>query len=205
MRLHAQICLGWMLIPVLGGCQCQEAPTAWETFEGENGLMGFRNSRGEIVIAAQFIHADPFDEEGLASVRRERGWTWIDRNGKALVAEALTYDIGPDPFVEGLARFVEHDRVGFFDRTGRVVIPARYDYAYAMHQGLAVFCTGCKRQYHGEHYRMVDGRWGMVDRAGLEIVAANYDEILPAGEAGYTAARDGRKLRLDSRGQELPQ
>ncbi|MGH8528978.1 MAG: WG repeat-containing protein [Nevskiales bacterium] len=191
-----------LLSCTLAACLCGEAPSAWVTFEGENGLMGYQSRRGETLIPPQFIHADPFGADGLASVRREQGWTWIDRHGKPLVEQALEFDIAPDPFAEGLARFLEREKVGFFDRRGRIVIPARYDFAYPMQQGFAVFCFNCKREYHGEHYRMAGGRWGLVKRDGKEVVAPIYDEILPAGDSGYSALRSGRRLRLNARGEE---
>lgn len=196
----------WLVPATLlgAGISCAAAPSRWETFEGDNGLMGYRTEEGEVVIPPRFVHADLFGDDGLASVLRESGWTWIDESGNPLVETALTFDIGPDPFVEGLARFSEEGRVGFFDKKGRVVIPARYDFAYEMSDGLAVFCQGCTREYHGEHYRMVGGQWGMIDREGRDVVAATYDEILPSGDQGYIAVRGTRTVRLDREGREVP-
>ncbi len=186
----------------LAACLCSEPPSAWVTVEGENGLMGYQNARGETMIPPQFIHADPFGDDGLAGVRREQGWTWIDRHGKPLVAQALEFDIAPDPFSDGLARFVEHEKVGFFDRRGRIIIPARYDFAYPMEQGLAVFCLDCKREYHGEHYRMAGGRWGLVNRDGKEVTEPLYGEILRSGDSGYITSRAGQPMRLNAHGEE---
>jgi hypothetical protein len=179
-------------------------PRRWRTFEGDGGLVGFKDARGNVVVPPRFLAADSFTADGLAGVRIDgaHGWTYIDRSGRVLVPETVTTDPLPDPFVEGLARFIDGGKVGFFDRRGRIVVPARYDYAFPMEHGLGVFCLGCEKRFEGEIYFLVGGRWGLVDRRGVEVVPPIYDEILANGDGSGFRARSGAAVvRLDRHGK----
>ena len=74
----------------------------------------------------------------------------------------------PDPgtvfgFSEGRAAFQIGQKYGYIDRTGTVVIPARYDEALEFLDGLAIV-----RQGEG---------WGAIDPAGNTVVPFMYDAL----------------------------
>jgi hypothetical protein len=94
-------------------------------------------------------------------------WALLDRDGR-VVLRPLAFDNGPDPFSEGLARFREDGKVGFFDERGRVVLPARFDWAEPFKGGRARVCRGCREVRRGEHAAVEGGAWSTVDRAGRE-------------------------------------
>ena len=99
----------------------------------QRGKWGYRDTRGAVVIPPRFDLAKPFSPEGLAAVVDNQGWAYIDTAGK-LVIRPLVFDNGPDYFRENLARFTEAGKYGFLqggawgfiDRTGALVIPARF-------------------------------------------------------------------------------
>ena len=86
----------------------------------------------------------------------------------------ITYDNGPDSFVEGRARTQVDGKIGYVDRKLRVVIPPRYDWGFPFEQGRAVVCSGCAQKRDGEHWFVEGGMWGAVDRNGREIVPLQY-------------------------------
>ena len=97
---------------------------------------------------------------------------YVGRDGR--MVPVITYDNGPDDFVEGRARTPVDGRIGYIDRTLRVVIPARYDMGFPFEHGRAVVCRGCVAKRQGEHAFMEGGLWGMIDRDGREIVPLRY-------------------------------
>jgi len=115
-----------------------------------------------------------FNEYGIAAVAGASGWAYVDTLGRTVVVP-FPYDNGPDPFVEGLARYVESGRMGFFDERGQRLVAASYDFAQPFSQGLAAVCRGCRRQADGEHYRYVGGQWGYIDGLGSEVVPLRYE------------------------------
>ena len=75
------------------------------------------------------------------------------------------YDIfanGGD-FSEGLASVSLNGKHGFIDKTGKAVIPFKYDATGSFSEGLASVCR--------------NGKWGVIDKTGKEIVPCKYDYV----------------------------
>jgi hypothetical protein len=134
----------------------------------ENGLFGYRDQDNLIIIKAQFTAALEFNEAGIAAVADSSGWMYIDKTGHILLRPFI-YDNGPDYYVEGLARYVDNGKIGFFDQSGKIVIKARWDFAYPFHNGKAAVCSGCSEFSKGEYHSIKGGKWGYIDTAGQLI------------------------------------
>jgi hypothetical protein len=142
----------------------------------QNSLWGYRDKAGKIVIPPRFIFARAFSSEGIAAVVDDQGWAYINEKGWVVV-RPLVFDNGPDYFSDGLARYVFKGRFGFFDKWGRIVIPARFDFAQPFSDGRAPVCFGCREVREGEHRMMMGGKWGFVDLRGDLVIRAEYDEV----------------------------
>lgn len=151
-------------------------PFRVEVDDGER--WGYRYADDSVAIPPRYIIALEFQPEGTAAVAAEDGWAIIDSGGEVLLRPFVVNN-GPDNFSEGLARFVEGGKLGFFDRAGDVVISAQYDGARAFSEGLAAVCVGCRRKTAGEHGFWVGGRWGYVDRSGHMVISVRF------GDAGW--------------------
>ena len=138
-----------------------------QPFEAD-GLWGYRDADGRVIIQPRFLMAEPFSAAGLAAVADERGWAYLDRRGKVLLRPFI-FDNGPDPFEEGLARYVDGGKIGYFDEGGNIVIPARFDFGLPFQDGGARVCSGCRRVSDGEHTQIQGGRWWTINREGIEI------------------------------------
>ncbi len=101
---------------------------------------GFFNTSGTIVIPAQFIDAEDF-KEGLAAVLKttqkgERKWGFIDNTGATVID--FTFSNKPGNFSEGLSRIKDaKGKVGYIDKTGKVVIGTQYAGGYDFSDGMA--------------------------------------------------------------------
>lgn len=204
-RLGAPI---WL--PLEGGARFgqsteQAPPDAADRFVAveEDGRWGYRDADGVTRISPRFILARPFNAYGLAVVLHpEEGWLLVDRRGR-MVLRPHVVDNGPDPYVEGLARFWENGKIGFFAPDGRVVIEPVFDFARPFHQGRAAVCRGCRLVPEGEHTEVRGGRWGFIDPFGRPVVPA---ELLQVGdyESGRVRvqAADGCRV-LDRQGRQI--
>jgi len=148
----------------------QSLPVPFE----QDGHWGYKLGR-KVVIEPRFVMAERFSHEGIAAVVDEQGWAYIGRSGQ-LVIRPLAVDNGPDYFQEGLARFTSDGKTGFFDRSGKVAIPARYSFAEPFSQGRAAVCEGCREVAEGEHRVLQGGRWGFIDRAGTLVIPVHFEE-----------------------------
>ena len=66
-------------------------------------------------------------------------------------------------FIEGLAKVRLKGKYGFVDKTGREVIPLKYDDAYGLDKGLATV--------------KLNGKWGMINCLGIEVVPLIFNNI----------------------------
>ncbi len=175
----------------------------WKSFE-DGDLVGFKDAQGKVVLSPRFQVAQEFTPSGMACGADKDGWVCIDGNGTPLVRPFL-FDNGPDEFSEGLARFVEAEKFGFFDESGSKKIPARYSFALPFADDRAAFCDGCTRRCEagGEHCSMTGGKWGLIDKTGAEIVPASFDEIGSFEGGKATAKRAGAEITIDRDGKPV--
>jgi len=137
---------------------------------------GYADQTGKIIIPPAYLVALPFNTGGIAAVVDDSGWVYINSSGLKLLRPFIV-DNGPDYFVEGLARFVKDNKIGFCDQKGRVIISAQFPFVQPFSEGVAGFCTECRQIKEGEYHRFNGGKWGFIDRDGNIVIAAKYDMV----------------------------
>ncbi|TGM02325.1 WG repeat-containing protein [Leptospira jelokensis] len=143
----------------------------------ENGLYGFKDKKGKVIIKPQYEQSMEFTKSGVAFVVSKNKWVCIDQKNNVLL-ESFLYDNGPDYLSEKLARFVENGKMGFHNERCQKVIKAEYDFVYPFENGYAIVCNGCQLKPEGEHSRIVGGLYGLMNRKGKMVVPVQYDSIL---------------------------
>ena len=129
---------------------------------------GYRDAQGRMAVPPRFTDAEPFGEDGLAAVYVDNEAGYIDCEGKTF---SVLDDGGADAFSDGLVRFVERERMGFRNRRGETVIPARYDYAEAFCEGIAEVGQRCAIDRDGREITAVQcASWQHIDLAGKVVV-----------------------------------
>jgi WG containing repeat len=154
-------------------------------------LHGYKDSRtGKVIIRPQFRKAADRFSEGLAWVMDERDRVgYIDKQGKMVIPPQYSYsrseargggnftDLGSD-FNDGLAKVCsagESRKCGYIDRTGKVVIPLKFDdAAEKFSNGLAWVST--------------KGGFGYIDKTG-KIVLPLHQSYSSAGNFDGSLAR----------------
>ena len=135
----------------------------------ENGLIGFKDMTGKLVIPAQFDYAGEFSD-GMCWVTMpdspEIGY--IDTTGKLVVPclYAWPSERSPTDFHEGLCCVMvddEHERFTFIDKTGKRAFPAFYNNEASFHDGLAYVWEVIP----GDEYQ---SRQGFIDKTGKMVL-----------------------------------
>ncbi len=135
-------------------------------------------------------------QEGLAPVKKGKLAGYIDKAGNSVIEPQFSQPktserslgLGPGTavplfstaspgFTEGLAVFEKDKKQGYIDKSGKVAIPAQFDYASGFREGLAL--VG------------VNGKWGFIDPGGRMALPAQYDEATHFSQ-GLSAVRTGR-------------
>jgi len=174
------------------------------SFQNDQNLYGFKNVSGLIVIPAKFRYAYDFNKYGIAAVLTDKGWHYINTQGKVLLKSFL-FDNGPDYFQEGLARCVnENNKIGFFNERGVIIIQPQYDFAFTFSSGFASVCNGCKKvpAFPGSEYHVVKGgKWGIIDKTGKVIVKLTYDNTQPFSNGVAILKKGNERYFVDKTGR----
>lgn len=182
MRQLSIILIGIIIfVGVITSCQSKKIhPLSLFSFQDSNELYGYKDQNGKVVIPSQFILANDFLPSGIAAVVAKEGWVYINSFGKIILTPYMM-DNGPDYFSEGLARYVENGKIGYFDPNGRTIIPARFDFATPFNKGVAKVCHGGEVETikgdpdkATDYHKHVGGKWGLIDKEGKIIQPIEY-------------------------------
>ncbi|WP_246052567.1 WG repeat-containing protein [Leptospira semungkisensis] len=177
---------------ILGGCSKNEPLVSFQ----ENDLYGYKDKNGRIKIQAQYQQAYDFNENGVGFSFGKEGWVCIDPENRILL-HPFPFENGPDYFSEGLARFVEGNKFGFFDPSCKKVISASYDFAHSIQQGFAIVCNGCSLVKEEEHSRIQGGKYGLIDTTGKAVIPLEYDSISEVDPSSGTVQATQGKLKKE--------
>jgi hypothetical protein len=167
-----------------------------QSFE-ENDKFGYKDTAGNVVIPARFDFAYEFDTNAIAGVHDSTGWIMINKKGETVIIP-FEFDNGPDYYEEGLARFVENGKMGFFNGKGEKVIPAKFDFAMPFLNGRAVVCNGCQQTtLDAEHWGIDGGSWGAIDRSGNTALPFEYNMIIPYDPDSLTLRKGEQWMVMD--------
>jgi hypothetical protein len=126
------------------------------------------------VIRPQFDGESSFSE-GLAAVKREKLWGYIDKKGAVRVPHSYAE---AKPFSDGLAAVCKDGRWGFIDQKGRTVIACEYGQAES-------FSDGYARVRRGKN-------WLAVDKRGAALAIDPAFSVHKASEGLFVAAREDK-------------
>ncbi len=171
---------------------------------------GFIDHAGSFRITVEYEHSgDSFSEGLLAIIRGDppRG-VYLRRDGQVAfeipfwqqrtARQRSLYSIRRlqlAPFSEGLAPVLSFNKLGFIDKTGKVVIEPLFRETNGFSEGLAaVKIIGGDGQYV----------WGYIDRAGRFAVAPQFKEARPfAGGLAQVLTADGKRQLIDESGKVI--
>ena len=125
----------------------------------DNGLWGFINNKGDVVIDCKFHGVNDFSE-GLAAVRISDQWGFMNETGKVIIP--CRYDEVRN-FSEGLAAVRQEGQWGFIDQYGNMITTFRFDEVRDFNESYAAV-------------RQKD-KWGFINREGKTSIALMYDAV----------------------------
>ena len=140
-----------------------------EILMGNRLRHGFIDRTGAIV----FIHPSTSETrdfaEGLAAVKIEQKWGYINQAGKIVIKPEF---MGAQDFSEGLAAVIDvSGRWGYIDKTGKFVIPPRFNPVLEFTTPPGKFSQGLAAVGADNGTR----RWGYINKRGEFAIAPRFD------------------------------
>jgi hypothetical protein len=171
----------------------------------KKGKYGFIDDKGALVIPIIYDDCEShFRKKGYSDdadilpvvVELNGKYGYIDVNGNEIAKPVYEYAASFNGG-EGMAAVTLNGKMGFIDETGKEVIPFIYD---PVEHGEADW-----QHRFNDHFANVklNGKWGVIDKNNQVVLPFLYDDFLKNQYAGWRyAMRDGKKLSIDTKGNE---
>jgi hypothetical protein len=152
--------------------QAKGPPVAAFKEEGKNGKYGFIDRHGNVVLEPKYDFARDFDRSGMAFVRLDDQYGYIDTSGR-LQATFGSETEQTQGFTDGLIwkKREGENRWGLYDGQGRAILQPKYDDVRPFSEGFAAVNVGAQN----DHGLVRGGKWGYVNRQGDLVIPVQYD------------------------------
>jgi len=171
--------------------------------------FGFKNTKGEVVIPAQYKTAGFFNE-GMAVVQEENQFHFINPKGKKVISN-LQYD-KVDSFDRGIAQVKKNGKLGFINKSGKEIIPCIYKQSKRSESDLILVVNDAGKWGYIDNRNNIkvpmeysflgrfsdglamfekNGKFGAVDRNGNNVVPEEYD-LIESFQKGYAKVKKGK-------------
>ena len=147
-------------------------------------LTGYQDKNGIVKVEPKFTGfqtANKFDN--IIAVTDEVDGEWksyyLTKSGKKVGLDSLcSYDNTPDCESEGFIRFSDRrtDKVGMFDRTGEIVVPAIYNGLTRVRNGMIIGLKGAEKKYWDKHKESGCNHFSWT--GGQEVLIDTLNNIL---------------------------
>jgi hypothetical protein len=127
---------------------------------GDDPRYGFINKDGQFKVSADYEAATGFFSEGLAAVKKDGQWGFVDQAGAVRVQ--FKYDAAAD-FSEGLAAVRTGELWGYMTKTGALAIEPCFDQADPFKDGLARVVIEDEVRYIDKKGNSVWEEWGLPE------------------------------------------
>ncbi len=173
-----------------------------------SGKWGYKNSNEEIVIDAIYNVACTFSDD-LALVERDGHWFYIHQDGSQ-ATPFLTYD-HTENFVQGYARVRSGKMWGYIDKTGKEVVPVKYDFGVlsvtpvekliqltlTQQETLGLVKPGTLTPFQS------GGMWGFINEKSEIVIHPKYESASLFSEGLAKVKRNTRWGFIDSDDKEV--
>lgn len=173
-----------------------------------SGKWGYKNNKDEIVIAAIYNIACAYSDD-LALVERDGQWFYIHKDGSQ-ATPFLTYD-HTENFVNGYARVRSGNVWGYIDKTGKEVVPVKYDFGVLSVTPVEKLIQ--LAQTHQETPGVVNpgkltpfqsaGMWGFINEQSEIVIHPKYESVSEFIDGLAKVKRNTKWGFIDSNDKEV--
>lgn len=157
----------------------------WFSFlNADSTLVGFKDKNDHVKIKPKFVMTMAGRFDNIIAVSEDaKGKSksyYLTKSGKIVGKDSMyVFDNGYDCENEGFIRFhsPKTDKVGMFNKDGKIVVPAKYNELSKVYNGLILALKGAKKEYWDkshksgcEHYSWTGGKSMLIDTSNKVLI-----------------------------------
>ncbi len=169
---------------------------------GEDYFIGEKDSRVQqyykindesLLFDREFEVAKPFSTNGLARVKSNNKWGFINKKGEFIVPPL--YDLVGE-FSEGFAPMIVENKVGFIDEEGKIIIEPKFDLPTNLEYQFPEFQIELYRFVNGLCPVNLGDSYGYINNEGIVVIDMIYSKATPFkwGYAVVEINEDGKQI-----------
>ncbi len=136
---------------------------------------GMLNKQLDEIIERDYQALQDFYHSDITTYQKDGKIGLIDNAGNEITAP-LYDNIYISDFIshfKGIIMATLNGKAGIIDQSGKVTVDFKYDFLVPIANNLIKYNIGGSYQHH----EISGGKWGVIDKAGNEILPAQYDDI----------------------------
>ncbi len=165
-----------------------------EVVVSKNGLCGYKDQQGNLIIPCRYDYIGIFSEQGVAVVKKGHQFGLVNNKGEEVLRP--NYDaIGP--FKNGVAILTLKDKQGIVSETGQLLHKPEYEFIYPFNSsGIAKAFVKKKSKDKIDSPSVI---WALLNRNGKEIYRGKAEDIclFKHEESGYYPMHEKKADTID--------
>lgn len=154
-----------------------------------SGLIAFDTVGTFITLDKKYTDVGDFSE-GLCWVATKEKGGFINSKFEEAIPLCEFQEQGGKPiFSEGLSGVLSKGMYGYIDKTGKEIIPFKYDVGYPFSESLAAVCLKWK--------------WGFIDKTGKELTKMEYDYAYPFADSMAVVVKNEKYGYVNNTGKNV--
>ena len=162
----------------------------------ENGLWGYKDEDGKIVVEAKYVDAFEFSD-GLGRVRKEKGFNgkygFVDKNGNEVIPcqYRVAYDFIDGVTIVSLATRSDEDNDIYIDKSGNRLFDKQFKGSHLFHDGYAAVIKT-------ERDIGVKEEWSYINKKGEFATEMTFDKAENFNRGYADVVKDGVEGKIDT-------
>lgn len=141
----------------------KEKAADWEVYFDERGRKGFKNSKGETVISPRFPGSNSGFQDGLADIRFDGKYGFIDTTGKVVLLDEEQTDISGYGYSDNLRPVAVPQGIRFVDKSNLEILEIPYFDGNEFSEGLMTVYDY--------------GKAGVINKKGEIVIPFQYEDV----------------------------
>lgn len=186
--------------------------------------FGLADKSGKIILNPEYQLIIPLADSSYLLVK-ENKCGFADRLGQIIIPLNFDYseNYEPDGFVMNTIKVIKNKKVGLINRNAKVVLPFQFDDIGRISEEGIPLCRKNKWAMADKKFKLftkfkydhlseftdglsrfkLNGKYGLIDATGIEVLAANYNSLTPVYHDVFLSEINGEQFIIDHRGNKL--